>query len=145
FFTTKDNVRRCCGGCGQREDKNRTCCKGSDLEMSGEFHGDYSNWRRSQSQEHSDYIRSSQPVAAVVLSRCSLWRMERMDERHGRLSGEGVRSNASGSCWDAKRMTAAIARPPKSHCRKSGKRGDSSTRGARGSPPRLIADDPIHG
>src|SRR5438132_83840 len=41
-------------------------------------------------------------------------------------------------------MTAAIARPPKSHRCKSGKRGESCTRGARGSPPRLIADDPIH-
>src|SRR5207253_9456247 len=66
FFTAKDNVRRCCGGCGQREDKNRTCCNGSDLETSGGFHGDYSNWRRSQSQEHLDYIRSSQPVACLL-------------------------------------------------------------------------------
>ena len=31
----------------------------------------------------------------------------------------------------------------KSHRGKSGKRRESSTRGARGSPPRLIADDPI--
>src|SRR4029077_2492061 len=36
---TKDNIRRCCVGCGQREDKNRTCGKGSDPEMSEGFHG----------------------------------------------------------------------------------------------------------
>ena len=40
--------------------------------------------------------------------------------------------------------TKFAARPLKSHRRKFGKRRESSTRGARGSPPRLIADDPIH-
>ena len=31
----------------------------------------------------------------------------------------------------------------KSHRRKSGKRGERSTRGSRGSPPRLVADDSV--
>jgi hypothetical protein len=45
---------------------------------------------------------------------------------------------------DLHKGTCASWRPLKSHRRKSGKRGESSTSGARGSPPRLIADDPVH-
>jgi hypothetical protein len=58
FFTAKDDVRRRRGGRGQREDKNRSRCNGSDPGMSRGFHGDYCNKRRLPRQERFAYITS---------------------------------------------------------------------------------------